>query len=54
MALQEGDAGVFAKGRGGYFSALSKVASVNHYAQVVVSVITEPGFITFETEAVAT
>ena len=51
---EEGDAGIFQKGRGGYFSALSKVARVDHYAQVVVPVITAPGLIAFETEAVAT
>ena len=54
IVTEEGDAGIFAKGRGGYFSALSKLARVDHYAQVVVPVITEPGFIAFETEAVAT
>ena len=51
---EEGDAGIFSKGRGGYFSALSKLARVDHYAQVVVPVITAPGLIAFETEAVAT
>ena len=37
---EEGDRGTFEKGRGGYFSALSKLARVDHYAQVVVPVIT--------------
>jgi len=54
LVPEEGDAGIFQKGRGGYFSALSKVARVDHYAQVVVPVITAPGLIAFETEAVAT
>ena len=49
LVPEECDKGIFSKGRGGYFSALSKLARVDHYAQVVVPVITAPGFIAFET-----
>ena len=40
FVAEGGDSGIFKKGRGGYFSALSKLARVDHYAQVVVPVIT--------------
>ena len=50
---RESRAGVFVN-RGKFWSTLRKTSSLDHYLDVVVPIVTKPGIVAFETEAVLT